>query len=102
MLRSDDLRAKIKKADATLEMMKSPGWENFLNEMVRPMSDKAFADWKKTPAENSRQIIELQVIGKYADIIVAYPERLNKDLNTWMSELKLILEGEEEDTAIPD
>jgi len=102
MLRSQDLRQKIKIADQTLEMMRSPGWQNFLDELVHPMGERAFKDWKKTPAEKSWEVIELQMMGKFADIIEAYPNQLTKNLEKWMNELKLILEGEEEDTAIPD
>lgn len=100
MLLSDDLRERIKKADAQLEMMKGAGWIYFLNDFVHPMGEKAFQQWKEVPAEKTIQIAELQMLAKFSDSVARYADQLTKDLSVWMDELKLLMDGEEEDQEI--
>lgn len=104
MKRSEYLKDSMARLRAKLALTNSGGWALFLEEQVDAWELQAFEDWKKTPCEESHDILWQQTRATIADEVRAWanPFNLRQELVAAEENLREIEHGEAQDEIIDD
>jgi len=97
VLRSEWLNQQIHELRQIVEFEDHPLWRRFIAEVVEPAEKKAFEAFLGAPAENTHQVIEAQLCGKFAREFKKWPASHRRKAEEYLDELNEITSKRLED-----
>lgn len=108
MLLSEFLQNRVDRSRAVLYTLTTPGWRMITEEQIDRLEFQAFKGFKNLAitqamdVESHRQLLELQMQAKFAEIFRNIGKTYTDQLEADIALLMLITNGWEEDVEVPE